>query len=496
MAADLLADLIKANLWAAAGILLVLLLRRPVRRLFGASLAYGLWVIVPLAVAAAFLPARRGPPVAAAPQTAPAPSMDALSAAGGLQPRDYTLIILWLWAVGIVLTLALLAWRQQRFTKALGRLRADPIGGVVRAANPGVGPAVVGALAPKIVIPADFEKRFTPEERAVVLAHERVHLDRQDARINAFVALAQAFGWFNPLVHLAAFQLRIDQELACDAVVIARQPDRRRRYAEALLKTQADTPPLPLGCCWPSRSPHPLKERITMLKASIPSRTRRILGAGFLGTVVLTAAAVAWASQPARPAALELATVSAAPPNPLSPTNMPRAVRAADTPNTAPVASPRPGYNAEVAEFLRTNYPELPAEVAPAPSPQVEASEPQRLEMLAQLTDAGTPVAVPTPSVITRPDWVRWPTAADVQRFYPERALRMQKSGSARLRCRIDGSGMLQNCAVITETPTEFGFGMAALKMESLFQMKPSTIDGASVGGALVYVTIHFADGA
>ena len=56
--------------------------------------------------------------------------------------------------------------------------------------------------------------------------------------MNAVVALIQCLCWFNPLVHLAARWIRFDQELACDAAVIAERPGLRRPYAEALLKTQ------------------------------------------------------------------------------------------------------------------------------------------------------------------------------------------------------------------------------------------------------------------
>src|SRR6185503_20979525 len=98
--------------------------------------------------------------------------------------------------------------------------------------------AVVGALDPHVVVPSDFEARFDAEERVLVLAHEWAHLRRQDARVNALVALLQCAFWFNPLVHLAARAIRMDQELACDAAVIAQFPEARRRYAEAMLKTQ------------------------------------------------------------------------------------------------------------------------------------------------------------------------------------------------------------------------------------------------------------------
>ncbi|OZA73742.1 MAG: peptidase M56, partial [Caulobacter sp. 39-67-4] len=48
--------LTRVQVAAAAAVLLVLLLRVPVRNLFGARLAYGLWSLVPAAAAASVFP--------------------------------------------------------------------------------------------------------------------------------------------------------------------------------------------------------------------------------------------------------------------------------------------------------------------------------------------------------------------------------------------------------------------------------------------------------
>ena len=58
--ADFLIQLGQANLAAGAAILLVLALRAPARRRFGARLTYALWLLPPLAAAATLLPARQG----------------------------------------------------------------------------------------------------------------------------------------------------------------------------------------------------------------------------------------------------------------------------------------------------------------------------------------------------------------------------------------------------------------------------------------------------
>src|SRR3546814_10618324 len=66
--------------------------------------------------------------------------------------------------------------------------------------------------------------------------------------------------WFNPLLWIAADRFRRDQELACDATVVARHPHARRAYGEAMVKTQLSAMPAPLACHW--FGGHPLKERI------------------------------------------------------------------------------------------------------------------------------------------------------------------------------------------------------------------------------------------
>lgn len=295
MAADLLDTLVRANLAAAAAILLVLVLRRPVRRLFDARAAYALWLTAPLAVVASLLPR----PEAVAMLEPLTLTADAVARTAPLPPVPDLMasVLVAAWLGGALFVSGMLARRQARFMVALGRLTPTG-GGVLRAEHPAVGPAVIGALRPRIVTPADFEIRFDAEERALILSHEGVHLARGDGLVNAVAATAQCVCWFNPLVHVAARTLRIDQELACDAAVLARHPQQRRRYAGALLKAQLDAPMLPVGCHWPASGDHPLKERIAMLKSPLPARSRRIAGLAAAALASLTAAGAAWAIQP------------------------------------------------------------------------------------------------------------------------------------------------------------------------------------------------------
>ncbi|NBB17381.1 hypothetical protein GVN21_18620 [Caulobacter sp. SLTY] len=309
MSGDLIALLLEINLALAAVILLVLALRLPVRRLAGPRHAYALWAVVPLAVLAVLMPARvvtetRIVPSIGAAQVQPATPAQSVSApvanSKGRISRDAAwkaLTLLWLG--GVVLGLVIQGGRQARFLNSLGDLRREGAR-TFRAARPGVGPAVVGVLRPRIVLPADFDRQFTPDEQRVVLAHEQAHLAGGDAQINALVTALQCLFWFNPLVHLAANCLRVDQEIACDAAVLAQYPGERRRYGEVMLKTQLAPNAPPLGCHWPAGAARQLKERFGMLKVRPHGPARRLAGAIAIGLVAAGGAIGAWAAQPPR----------------------------------------------------------------------------------------------------------------------------------------------------------------------------------------------------
>ena len=149
-------------------------------------------------------------------------------------------------------------------------------------------------------MPADFRTRFTDEERFLILAHEDRHRSSGHPTINALVEIARCACWFNPLAHLASRRFRIDQELACDATIIAAHPTRRRAYAEALLKTQIVPTFRPLVCTWTSRSAQLLSERIAMLGRPSLRLSRVLIGASLLTVISLALGFAAWAQRPER----------------------------------------------------------------------------------------------------------------------------------------------------------------------------------------------------
>lgn len=300
--------LLAATLAGSAAMLLVLALRIPLRCRLGAGASYALWAMVPLASVAAALPSAGTrislPPIAVTEPIAAATATGAMA----MPVADTLPSWFLLWLAGSLAMLLLQAMQQRHFLRRSG---ARPRRGRVYAAA--VGPCVSGLLRPAILLPADFRERFDRRERRLVLAHEIAHLRSGDLFANALAALLRAVFWFNPLLYVAQRRFRLDQELACDARVLARFPEARRRYAGAMLKAQlggaASTEgPGPLGCGW--FAPHPLKERISMLNISISTRRRRI---GFAVAALLATAAtgLAWAAKPAAPAATAVTSATA-----------------------------------------------------------------------------------------------------------------------------------------------------------------------------------------
>src|SRR5690606_24396446 len=305
--AELFRWLLESTCASSAAIVLVLLLRRPLRAAFGANAAYLLWLLPPLAVLAASLPARVVRVV-----VSEAGSRVGIGTAAAAEPLAATVpATSWLllaWLAGATVFVLWQVAAQRRFRRSLGAVRVDGDGHMRAEASAGL-PAVVGLRA-RIVLPADFEARYGADERALILAHERIHLARRDVLGTALLAALRCVYWFSPLAWLAADRFRRDQELACDETVIARNPRARRAYGEAMVKTQLSAMPAPLACHW--FGGHPLKERIAMLKRPVPGPRRVVAGLATASMFVAGTAYAVAAVPPAAPVPAHAAAVAPA----------------------------------------------------------------------------------------------------------------------------------------------------------------------------------------
>ena len=257
---------------------LVLVLRRPVARLFGARAAYALW----LAPALRFLLPPIGPAV-----EAPAGWSDAgaaVATAIAMAPVESALgsgkILLWLWLGGAALFLAfhLIFYRRFLIAALAGATPVTHSGiddAAILSSDAVAGPAASGLLVRRIFVPRDFSDAFSTEERRLAIAHEVLHHRRFDLWASAAALIALALHWFNPLAYAAHRAFRRDLELACDAHLLSRaDASMRQAYAHTILRCVAR--PVPLSIC--ALTDHDeLKGRIMMMSKD-HSKARRVAG--------------------------------------------------------------------------------------------------------------------------------------------------------------------------------------------------------------------------
>ena len=286
-------------------LLVVALLRKPCRRLFGTERAFQLWLLPPLAVLASQLPH-----AAVAERTALPALVYAITSAGASLPvadaggAEFNwrggLALVWFAGVALMVMLGLFAqWRyRQHLSGATKLLVPSSRWPVLLAADASVGPAVVGAWRFRIVLPSDFERRYDRVEQELILAHEMAHARRRDGCWCLLAQCLAAAFWFHPLSWWTLAAFRQDQELACDASVLRQHGKQRRAYAQAMLKTPSAMLALPVGCSWSPR--HPLTERIAMLKLPRPDPRRQMCGVATMLLLALAVSGLAFAaSQPA-----------------------------------------------------------------------------------------------------------------------------------------------------------------------------------------------------
>lgn len=93
-------------------------------------------------------------------------------------------------------------------------------------------PFTAGIFRPVICLP----EGLLSFQREMVLAHENMHIRRQDNLLKLIAYAARCIHWFNPLVWLAFGCFEEDMEVSCDEAVLRKLGyERRKDYAKTLL---------------------------------------------------------------------------------------------------------------------------------------------------------------------------------------------------------------------------------------------------------------------
>jgi beta-lactamase regulating signal transducer with metallopeptidase domain len=222
--------------------------------------------IEPLVSTAAEVPMAESPapPVATRPNSRAivnatiTPDVEPASPIAALTWQGWLLVA---WAVGVGLQMMRLLGQRWKLSRLLGATSAgsaelaDVVAQVakqiglrrlpeVRITELDCSPLVCGIVRPRLVFPRDLLPRLDAGELRQVLAHELAHLKRRDLLWGWISELARTLYFFHPAMLWAAYQVRLERELACDAVAMQTSGRTAAQYAETLVRvlSAASTP--------------------------------------------------------------------------------------------------------------------------------------------------------------------------------------------------------------------------------------------------------------
>ena len=201
---------------------------------------------------------------------------------------DTTLAVVWASMASLaVVAYGLASW-------SLARRRRDwrpaTVDGHAVLLAPAIGPAVVGALRPTIVVP-EWSLDLSDEQRALMFAHEREHVRARDPLVLHAAAMVALLMPWNVAAWWLNRRLRLAVELDCDARVLSGGRD-ARSYGTLLLDVCARRarPAALLAPALLERTSSLTKRILAMQPArSRFPRTRVALGAAAACVVVLLA---------------------------------------------------------------------------------------------------------------------------------------------------------------------------------------------------------------
>ena len=271
----------------------VLLVRTPVRRLFGPQVAYALWALPALRLVLPPMPQgwrEIATPISRAGETIAVYVIEPAGTAAVASVPQYPslgLVAGAFWGAGAAVFLVWHLIQHSRFcARMLGTAeRLDDQQGVRVIASPAApGPLAFGVVRRYVAFPRDFDDRYDADERALALAHEIGQHQRGDQIANWVALVVLALHWFNPVAWHAFRRFRADQELANDARVLAgRSAVDRHIYACAIVKA-AHGGAVSAACHLHTITD--LKGRLRMLTTSRTSRRRLAAGTVSVGLLV------------------------------------------------------------------------------------------------------------------------------------------------------------------------------------------------------------------
>lgn len=269
----------------------ILLVRRPVAKLFGPGVAYALWLIP---AARLLMPSLEGDavPVGESPlgvsDAVRESILASVSSPGTLVDTTSKTVVasvdlaalgvtFWLGGAALFFIIQMIRYASMRDDLLSEATEITNIDGVnVVASDQVAGPLAFGLFKRYIAVPHDFTKTYSSAERELAIAHEMAHHKSGDLFANLVAFIILSLQWFNPVAWMSWNAFRFDQEAACDARVLAgKGAEERAIYGQALARTAFDGVPTFATAL---NSPKTIIERLRRLTMKDASTKRRIFG--------------------------------------------------------------------------------------------------------------------------------------------------------------------------------------------------------------------------
>jgi len=161
----------------------------------------------------------------------------------------------------------------------------------------GLGPLTAGVLRPFVLLPPSSGEWSTAKRR-VVLLHELAHIKRLDVLTQWVAKLSCAVFWMHPLAWLAARQMWIERERACDDLVLA-AGEEPMEYSRQLVEfaAQSRQPRWTATATLAMARPQELEDRLHRIlddaRDRSPVSRRVLLGVTFLCLALVASVATA-----------------------------------------------------------------------------------------------------------------------------------------------------------------------------------------------------------
>lgn len=187
----------------------------------------------------------------------------------------------------VVPLLILIEWSRLR--RARRAWREDSMCNVPLSISEDFGPAVVGVIEPRIVVPS-FVRSLPEQHQRMVIAHEVQHVRAHDSRWAFALLLMLGLTPWNLLVWWQFSRLRLAIEIDCDARVLQDDAD-SHAYGSLLLEMAARARRMsPIAVAFLARHKSSLRQRIENFSSPLPRTNRaRMAVATALGATVAPA---------------------------------------------------------------------------------------------------------------------------------------------------------------------------------------------------------------